>query len=111
MLPGFAPAGSFPSTQWSLVARAAGADGRARDAFAGLCSQYWYPVYAYFRRRTGSVDQAEELTQGFFAHLLDGDGVAAADRRQGRFRAFLVGCCRNYLVDQHRRAAAEKRGG
>jgi RNA polymerase sigma-70 factor (ECF subfamily) len=101
----------FPSTEWSLVARAAGKDDAARDAFARLCSQYWYPVYAYFRRRTGDVGQAEDLTQGLFTHLLDGDGVAAADRQQGRFRAFLVGCCRNYLVDQHRRSAAGKRGG
>jgi DNA-directed RNA polymerase specialized sigma24 family protein len=102
---------AFPSTQWSLVARAAGTDGAAREAFAGLCAQYWYPVYAYFRRRTGSVDRAEDLTQGLFAHLLDGEGVAAADRRQGRFRGFLIGCCRNYLVDRHRRSTAAKRGG
>jgi RNA polymerase sigma-70 factor (ECF subfamily) len=101
----------FPSTQWSLIARAGGKEEAARGALAELCKQYWYPVYSFFRRRSASVEAAEDLTQGFFAQLLDGRMVAGADESHGRFRAYLIGCCRNYLVDQLRRDGAKKRGG
>jgi RNA polymerase sigma-70 factor (ECF subfamily) len=106
-----APEDPFPSTQWSLIVRAAAGDTDSRTALAELCGRYWYPVYAFIRRRTGSAEQAEDLTQGFFAHLLDGDRIAGANPARGRFRAYLVGSCRNYLADRHRRAAAVKRGG
>lgn len=106
-----AAADEFPSTQWSLVARAGGQQQAARQAVEELCNLYWYPVYSFFRRRAATVDAAEDLTQGFFTHLLDGELVAAADAKQGRFRAYLIGCCRNYMLDQHRRESAKKRGG
>lgn len=101
----------FPSTQWSLVARAGGKREVARDALAQLCAHYWYPVYALFRRLSSNVQEAEDLSQGFFAHLLDGELVAAADPEAGRFRSYLAGCCKNYMRDRHRRSAAKKRGG
>jgi RNA polymerase sigma-70 factor (ECF subfamily) len=106
-----AVADEFPSTHWSLVARAGGEQEAARQAVAELCKLYWYPVYSFFRRRAATLEAAEDLTQGFFTHLLDGELVAAADSTQGRFRAYLIGCCRNYMLDQHRREAAKKRGG
>jgi DNA-directed RNA polymerase specialized sigma24 family protein len=101
---------AFPSTHWSLVARAGRDNDTAPDALSKLCSQYWYPIYAFFRRRSTSVPEAEDLTQGFFAHLLDGDLVAEAKPAVGRFRGYLIACCRHYLVDQHRRQGAVKRG-
>ena len=101
----------FPSTQWSLVVRAGGKRDVAHDALAELCAHYWYPVYALFRRRSSTVQEAEDLTQGFFTHLLDGELVAAADPGVGRFRAYLAGCCKNYMLDRHRRRSAKKRGG
>jgi RNA polymerase sigma-70 factor (ECF subfamily) len=107
-----APADQFATTVWSLVLKAQGPDpAAARAALADLCRAYWYPVYAYVRRRTGSAEQAEDLTQGFFAHLLDGDALAAADPSRGRFRAFLLTCCGNYLANERDRQAAQKRGG
>jgi RNA polymerase sigma factor (sigma-70 family) len=110
-MPSLPRADDFPSTQWSLIARAGGNEPNAQAALAVLCEQYWYPVYSFFRRRAASVDAAEDLTQGFFAHLLDGGMVARADESQGRFRSYLIGCCQNYLVDHLRREGAQKRGG
>ena len=110
-MPSLPRADDFPSTQWSLIARAGGNEPNAQAALAVLCEQYWYPVYSFFRRRAASVDVAEDLTQGFFAHLLDGGMVARADESQGRFRSYLIGCCQNYLVDHLRREGAQKRGG
>jgi RNA polymerase sigma-70 factor (ECF subfamily) len=101
----------FPSTHWSLIACAGGNQQSARGALAELCELYWYPVYSYFRRRVATVETAEDLTQGFFEHLLDGEVVGGASASQGRFRAFLISCCKNYLVDQQRREGAKKRGG
>jgi RNA polymerase sigma-70 factor (ECF subfamily) len=104
-------AGSFATTEWSLVLRARGSDPAARTALAALCRQYWFPVYAYLRRQTGSPDRAEDLTQGFFAHLLATDALAHVDPARGRFRSFLLACCQNFLVNEADRAAALKRGG
>jgi RNA polymerase sigma-70 factor (ECF subfamily) len=100
----------FESTEWTVVRRAAGSDAAARTALAELCRQYWYPIYAYIRRRT-SADQAEDLTQEFFAHLLAAPIVASADPALGKFRAFLLACCNHFLANERARAAAQKRGG
>jgi DNA-directed RNA polymerase specialized sigma24 family protein len=101
----------FPSTHWSLVELAAGDRDTAKEALSKLCSQYLYPIYAFFRRRSRSVPEAEDLTQGFFAHLLEGDLVAEAKPAVGRFRGYLIACCQHYLADYHRRSGAAKRGG
>ena len=103
------PAG-FPTTRWSRVARAgdpAGDDARA--APTELCAAYWYPIYAMIRR-LGHAD-ALDLTQGYFARLLEKPVIAAADPARGRFRAFLRADCRFYLSDCRDRQRAEKRGG
>jgi RNA polymerase sigma factor (sigma-70 family) len=101
----------FQTTHWSLVAAAGQDDSAARQALAELCERYWYPLYAYVRRRTPDVHEAQDLTQAFFAHLLDRKAVAVADRERGRFRSFLLASLRNFLANEHERAAAAKRGG
>ncbi len=103
--------GRFPSTHWSLVIRA-GSPGspQARAALADLCSAYWYPIYALIRRKGNAHDQALDLTQEFFAHLLERGSIAAANPREGRFRAFLRTDCQHFLIDQFRRMTARRRG-
>lgn len=103
--------GEFATTHWSLIAQARGADAAARAALGELIRAYWYPVYAYFRRKTGAPDRAEDLTQGLFAHLLEGNGLAGVDPARGRFRSFLIACCENFLSNDQARLAAKKRGG
>lgn len=102
---------TFQTTRWSVVRRAVGPDGAAAEqAMSALCAGYWYPLYAYFRRSGKSAHDAEDLTQGFFARLLGGDMLAAADPGKGRLRTFLLACARNHLNDERDRAAAQKRG-
>ncbi len=102
----------FRTTRWSLVAAAGEADGAGRSAaLADLCRLYWYPVYAHVRRRTPDQHKAEDLTQAFFARLLEKNDIAAADPARGRFRTFLLTACQHFLANQHDHDTAEKRGG
>jgi RNA polymerase sigma-70 factor (ECF subfamily) len=104
--------GRFVTTRWSLV-RAAGESGdpaAAGQALAGLCRMYWYPLYAYVRRRGNSHPDAEDLTQKFFARLLGNNLFANARSERGRLRALLLTSLRNFLNDEHARARAQKRG-
>lgn len=101
----------FATTLWSVVLQAKGDDTSARVALAELCRQYWFPIYAYLRRKTDSPEKAEDLTQGFFAHLLDGNGLVVVHPSRGRFRAFLLACCNNFLLNELARESAQKRGG
>lgn len=102
---------TFQTTRWSLVHRANGdVDEEARAALAALCDSYWYPIYAYIRRSGRGAHDAEDLTQGFFARLLEKDILAAADPAKGKLRTFLLTCVRNYLHNEHARASAERRG-
>jgi RNA polymerase sigma factor (sigma-70 family) len=102
----------FAATRWSLIVAAREQDSpQARQALSQLCEAYWYPLYAYIRRRGHAPDQAQDLTQEFFARLLARDFLGAADPAKGRFRAFLLACCKNFLANEHDRACAEKRGG
>jgi RNA polymerase sigma factor (sigma-70 family) len=98
----------FASTRWSLVLLAReGAD----SALETLCRAYWYPLYAYIRRQTVSAPEAEDLTQEFFTRLLEKDFLDAVNRDKGRFRAFLLACCKHFLANERDRARAQKRGG
>lgn len=103
--------GAFPLTSWSVVVQAGDSpSAEANRALATLCRLYWYPLYAYIRRTT-SAGQAEDLTQAFFVHLLEDDVVAHADPDRGRFRTFLLACCRHFLTNEGLKARAVKRGG
>lgn len=105
-------AGRFRTTRWSVVLDAASADeADSRRALATLCETYWYPLYAYARRRGASAEDAQDLTQGFFAALLEKGTVNVADQERGRFRGFLVTAFRRYMGHEREKAAAEKRGG
>jgi len=108
------PAGSrsFATTHWSLVLAAAH-DSRpdARAALATLCETYWYPLYTYVRRRGYRAEEALDLTQEFFARLLEKESLRVADRARGRFRSFLLASLNHFLANEWDRARAEKRGG
>jgi RNA polymerase sigma-70 factor (ECF subfamily) len=97
------PTESFPSTHWSLVLSAGHRAGpEAREALATLCRAYWYPIYVFIRRKGHDPDDAQDLTQDYLARLLEKRVIAAADRRKGRFRAFLRTDCQHFLIDQYR---------
>ena len=83
----------------------------ARAALADLCRVYWYPVYAYVRRRGHDHHAAQDLTQAFFARLLEKHDLAAADRTRGRFRSYLLAACQHFLANEHVHRNADKRGG
>src|SRR5437667_8158380 len=102
----------FTTTQWSLVlAAGASTAPESRDALARLCERYWYPLYAYVRRQGHDRDESQDLTQSFFARLLETKIVSAADRDRGRFRCFLLTSLRNFLTNEWNRAHTERRGG
>ncbi len=102
----------FPTTRWSLVLAAgeSGTHGSER-ALAELCAQYWYPLYAYARRRGYDPDDARDVTQSFFAKLLEKRDLRAADPARGRFRTFLLSSMKNFLAGEWRKDNTLKRGG
>lgn len=102
----------FRSTQWSQVI-AAGHDSspESRRALENLCEVYWFPLYAYARRRVASVDEAQDLTQAFFAELLEKNVVGTASPERGKFRAYLLTAFKNFLSKQWEKGRALKRGG
>lgn len=102
----------FHTTRWSVIIVAAQGDtGAGQQALAKLCQLYWYPLYVFARRRGYSPHDAQDLTQGFFLHLLENRTFARADQRRGKFRSFLLACFQNYLSVQAQRARSLKRGG
>ena len=103
--------GSFVTTRWSLVLKARGATPEAKRALDDLCRSYWYPLYGYARSRGLQRADAEDAIQGFLFRLLQKDFFQQAAQEKGRLRAFLKSCLQRYLVDEHRRTEAGKRGG
>ena len=102
----------FPTTRWSVVVRAGDpGDPDTQAALATLCEAYWYPVYAMIRRLGHDEANALDLTQEYFARLLERCPMAVADPARGRFRAFLRTDCRHFLGDARDRDRARKRGG
>jgi RNA polymerase sigma factor (sigma-70 family) len=102
----------FATTRWSQVIAAGRAQTTAsRDALAGLCEAYWYPLYAYVRRWGHDPDEAQDLTQEFFARLLEKHYLRDADPSRGRFRSFLLASLKHFLSNERDKAAAVKRGG
>src|SRR5262245_60753920 len=103
---------SFETTSWTLVQAAA--DGPSLDHYSALntlCQKYWQPVYAFIRTRGYDRETAQDLTQGFFAVLVEKNYVADADRARGRFRSFLLTAVKHFLANERDRAHALKRGG
>lgn len=102
----------FATTRWSVVLRATAKDeGASNEALAGLCNTYWYPLYAYARRRGYSCEDAQDVTQAFFAGMLAGDFLARATPERGRFRAYLLVAFKYFIAHTQERAGAAKRGG
>jgi RNA polymerase sigma-70 factor (ECF subfamily) len=102
----------FVTTQWSLVLAAARNDTtKAQAALEKLCRTYWYPLYAYVRRRGYAPQDAQDLTQAFFTRLLERHWLNAADRERGHFRTFLLTAMSRFLADEWDKARAQKRGG
>jgi RNA polymerase sigma-70 factor (ECF subfamily) len=99
------------TTQWSVVAAAGRRSSpESREALAALCTSYWYPLYALVRSQGYTADDAQDVTQDFFAGLLARNDFAAADRTKGRFRSYLSGALRHFLANARDRARARKRG-
>ena len=102
----------FPTTAWTVVARArSGEDSEAREALAFLCDAYWLPLYSFARRLGYASEDALDLTQGYFALLIEKDYLADVRLREGRFRAFLLTSFKHFLSKERDRARALKRGG
>ena len=106
------PRPAFVTTHWSLVVSAGHNDTtHARNALEKLCRAYWFPIYAFVRRQGHNPHDAQDLTQEFFARLLEKNQLAAADRARGRFRSFLLAALKHFLANEWHKARAQKRGG
>ena len=104
----------FMTTHWSLVGAATpdeASQTRARAALEELCRAYWYPLYAFVRSRGHTAADAQDLTQAFFARIIETGGLASADRTRGRFRSYLLGAMKHFLANEWHRARTQKRGG
>jgi DNA-directed RNA polymerase specialized sigma24 family protein len=102
----------FATTHWTAVLEAGRGDSpQAHAALEELCRTYWYPLYAYVRRRGYSLEDAEDLTQGFFARLLEKNFLEGITSDKGKFRAFLLVALKRYLANEWDRAGRQKRGG
>src|SRR5262245_42708068 len=105
-------AGRFPTTQWNLVLLAGqGFSPESQEALATLCRTYWYPLYAFVRRQGYSPEEAKDLTQGFFARLLEKRYLRDYQRERGRFRSFLLASLKHFLANERDWDRAQKRGG
>src|SRR6184192_3132240 len=104
---------AFQSTHWTLVLRARQSDPTetGREALSNFCEAYWPPLYTFLRLRGHASPEAQDLVQGFFAHLLEQNTLSRADQEKGRLRTFLLGSMQNFLCNEYDRAHALKRGG
>lgn len=111
-MPAAATHAPFQPTRWTLIAEANGVDqAAARAALEKLCAAYWYPLYAYVRRKGRGPEDAADAVQGFFVRLIERDYFAAASRERGRLRSFLIHQMDCWLADETRHRTAAKRGG
>ena len=101
---------AFATTHWSVVLEAQGETPAAQEALERLCRIYWRPIYSFLRRRGTSADNAQDLTQGFFALLLERRDLRTVRKEKGRLRSYLLTALKHFLADEHRRAMAIKRG-
>jgi len=103
-------AAAFATTHWSVVLTAQGESPAAQEALAKLCRTYWRPIYSFVRRQGIGPTDAEDLTQGFFASLLEHRNLNGVRKEQGRLRSYLLGALKYFVADERRRAMAIKRG-
>jgi RNA polymerase sigma factor (sigma-70 family) len=101
----------FHTTHWTMVLSARGENRSANEALANLCSNYWYPIYAFIRRNGSSSHEAEDLTQEFFARILRRDWLANVHPTGGKFRSFILACVKNFLSNERDKVLAQRRGG
>ena len=102
----------FQTTPWSIVLVSAQSQAPGyKEALADLCKLYWYPLYAYVRHRGNSSEDAQDLVQGFFLHLIEYKTLSRVDRSKGKFRSFLLASLQNFLANEADRARCLKRGG
>jgi DNA-directed RNA polymerase specialized sigma24 family protein len=102
----------FTTTHWSLVLNAGDPSSPlATESLEKLCRSYWYPLYAYVRRLGENEESAKDLTQGFFARLLEKNYLAQVQREKGKFRSFLLGALKHFVADEWDKARAQKRAG
>jgi RNA polymerase sigma factor (sigma-70 family) len=101
---------AFTTTHWSVVLEAQGESPAAQEALEKLCRTYWRPIFAFLRRQGLRPDEAEDITQGFFAELLERRSLDAVRKEKGRLRSFLLGGLKFFLASEGRRAMAIKRG-
>lgn len=105
-------AGRFPTTHWSRLISAGDPNSpKARESLAEFCQDYWYPIYAFIRRRGHDPEKALDLTQDFFARILEKEVLSQADPTRGRFRSFLRTVCAHFLSNRRDWEVAKKRGG
>ncbi|HZV34921.1 MAG TPA: sigma factor, partial [Verrucomicrobiae bacterium] len=103
--------GAFTTTNWSVVLTAGGADStRSAAALERLCRKYWQPIHGFIRRRGADRHEAEDLTQAFFAHLLDKESLRKVDPKKGKFRTFLLASLSNFLANEWDKRHTLKRG-
>jgi RNA polymerase sigma factor (sigma-70 family) len=101
---------AFTTTHWSVVLTAQGESPAAHEALEKLCRIYWRPIYSFVRRQGIGPEEAEDITQGFFAQLLERRSLSAVRKEKGRLRSYLLGALKYFVADEHRRAMAIKRG-
>lgn len=107
---GEAKSPEFPNTHWTCIFESQKESTLGFDSLARLCQAYWFPLYSYVRRQGLSEHDAQDLTQGFFAYLIEKKGLVGVDRGRGRFRSYLLGAMKNFLANHWRRLKAGKRG-
>ena len=105
------PPADFRTTHWSVVLAANGDSNVATKALENLCRTYWYPLYAFVRRRGCDPHAAEDSTQAFFAHLLEKDALKTVVREKGKFRTFSLTALTNFLNNEWEKGQTQKRGG
>jgi len=110
-LTGFRGASRFHTTQWSVVLAAGGSTAESRAALEELCATYWRPIYRFIRRWGHGADEAQDLTQGFFAEFLQRRDIEGLDPERGRFRSYLLAAVKHFLANDKERERALKRGG
>src|SRR5712692_7250789 len=101
---------AFATTHWSVVLTAQGQSAAAQEALEKLCRTYWRPIYSFVRRQGVGPEEAEDMTQGFFALLLERRDLNTVRKEKGRLRSYLLVSLKHFLADEHRRAMAIKRG-